>query len=230
MPNRGIKESICTSKSISHLSPQAEVLFFHLIVKCDDFGLYYGDLNIIKNTCFPLIANSIKCNQLGKWLTELVNEGMVLVYTANGEQYLSLTNWEKHQKRRAKTSKFPLPNSDAVICKQMQTDDCTFSRDTRHETRDKNTNKATDVDVFFDSLWKLYPRKEGKANVTEKQKERLYEIGYDELKRAVERYCQEKEGIERKFIKQGSTFFNSGYVDYLDGAYEGSQPKAEFDN
>ena len=39
MPNRILKESICTSESLVGLSAEAEVLFYRLIVKADDFGL-----------------------------------------------------------------------------------------------------------------------------------------------------------------------------------------------
>ena len=42
MPSRILKESICTSESLAYLSAEAEVLFYRLIVKADDFGLYYG--------------------------------------------------------------------------------------------------------------------------------------------------------------------------------------------
>lgn len=41
VPNRIIKESICTSEDIAGLSMGAEILFYHLMVKVDDFGVYY---------------------------------------------------------------------------------------------------------------------------------------------------------------------------------------------
>jgi len=74
--------------------------------------------------------------------------------------------------------------------------------------------------TFFESVWKLYPRKEGKGQVSKSQKEKLFEIGLEEITRCVERYKKSKSGVELKFLKQGSTFFNSGYVDYLDKNYE----------
>ena len=46
MPNRIIKESICTSENIAALSMGAEVLFYHLIVKADDYGVYFGNEQI----------------------------------------------------------------------------------------------------------------------------------------------------------------------------------------
>lgn len=83
--------------------------------------------------------------------------------------------------------------------------------------------KATteEINKFFDSVWKLYPVKKGKADVSEKKRRELYKIGYDGIKRAVDRYLQDlaKDADWRK-PKHGSTFFNSGYVDYLDENYE----------
>ena len=77
------------------------------------------------------------------------------------------------------------------------------------------------IDDFFDRIWKLYPRKQGKGSVSKTQKKKLQRIGYDELKRCVERYCDyiSENNISPKYIKQGSTFFNSGYVDFLDENY-----------
>lgn len=54
MPNRIIKESICRSEEIDSLSWFEEVLFYRLIVTCDDFGRYDGRAKIIKGSCFPL--------------------------------------------------------------------------------------------------------------------------------------------------------------------------------
>ena len=57
MPNRILKESICTSGSIDDLSWFEEVLFYRLIVNCDDYGRFDGRTAIIKNRLFPLKEN-----------------------------------------------------------------------------------------------------------------------------------------------------------------------------
>ena len=106
MPNRIIKESICTSEDLDKVSPQAEVLFFRLMVKADDFGAYYGNPKIINGACFPLKSYSDK--SVRGWLTELVNAGLVIHYTAaDGRDYVQFATWEKHQQIRAKRRKFP---------------------------------------------------------------------------------------------------------------------------
>ena len=121
MPNRIIKESICTSEDIACLSMGAEILFYRLIVKADDFGCYYGNEAIIKNTCFPLKTDEqISVQMVTEWVQQLERSGLILLYTAaDGRKYLQLTKWEKHQRIRAKQSKFPQFDD---TCRQMTAD------------------------------------------------------------------------------------------------------------
>ena len=67
----------------------------------------------------------------------------------------------------------------------------------------------------------MYPNKKGKGQVSDAQKKRLLAIGEDRLVKAIDRYSLElqKDAGWRK-PQYGSTFFNSGYVDYLDENYE----------
>lgn len=116
MPNRILKESICRSDSIDSLSWFEEVLFYRLIVVCDDYGRYDGRIPIIKGSCFPL--KSITDKDLEKSLNKLSAVGLVALYTVDGKPYLQLVAWEKHQTVRAKKSKYPQP----VTCeKEIQT-------------------------------------------------------------------------------------------------------------
>lgn len=47
MPSRIIKETIIISESLTAISAEAERFFWRLVVKADDFGLYYGDPRIV---------------------------------------------------------------------------------------------------------------------------------------------------------------------------------------
>ena len=86
MPNRIIKESICRSEEIDSLSWFEEVLFYRLIVTCDDFGRYDGRAKIIKGSCFPL--KDITEKDIDKALGRLSAVGLVRVYEAQGRPYL----------------------------------------------------------------------------------------------------------------------------------------------
>lgn len=88
------------------------------------------------------------------------------------------------------------------------------------EIKEKKTINKSVCDEFFESIWKLYPKRNGKGKVKKAQKEKLFKIGYDELSRAIERYKKDKAGIDQQYIMYGSTFFNSGYIDYLDSEAE----------
>ena len=91
--------------------------------------------------------------------------------------------------------------------------------DTDNDT-DKKINTLADAKAMFERLWKLYPNKKGKGQVSDTQKKRLLAIGEDRLVKAIDRYSLElqKDAGWRK-PQYGSTFFNSGYVDYLDENY-----------
>ena len=81
--------------------------------------------------------------------------------------------------------------------------------------------KENSINECFERLWKKYPSKKGKGQVSDTKKKVLYQIGEEHIQRALERYLDglEKDASWRK-PQNGSTFFNSGYVDYLDENYE----------
>lgn len=95
---------------------------------------------------------------------------------------------------------------------------------------DSANAKSAEIDDFFSKIWQLYPKKLGKGQVSDKQKRKLLSIGYDEIARCVDRYKIEIEGKDKQYVMYGSTFFNSGYVDYLDENYETDKPPEEEDD
>lgn len=109
MPNRILKESICMSDNLALVSAEAERLFYRLIVKCDDYGIYYGHEQIIKNTCFAANADQIPTDQIIKNLAELEIANLIERYEVNGKQYIHISTWHDHQKIRNKNPKYPLP-------------------------------------------------------------------------------------------------------------------------
>ena len=94
--------------------------------------------------------------------------------------------------------------------------------DNEHDNdTDNKKNIMCEANALFERLWKMYPSKKGKGQVSDAQKKRLLAIGESTLVKAIERYSLElqKDADWRK-PQNGSTFFNSGYVDYLDGNYD----------
>lgn len=161
MPNRIIKESICRSDSIDSLSWFEEVLFYRLIVVCDDYGRFDGRPAVVKGSCFPLKDNITK-KQIADALNKLSTVGLVRGYEVRGKSFLQLTAWEKHQQIRAKNSKYPAPDE---TCNQLISDDCNSlrNRESKYENREsysRNENAGARANITierFEFFWCCYP-------------------------------------------------------------------------
>ena len=100
-----------------------------------------------------------------------------------------------------------------------------INNNTNNITRDTNNvhscseSPEETPEEFFERAWQYYPNKRGKGQVSEKSKERLMSHGWDNVKRAIDRYLKDLKKDEWRKAQNGSTFFNSGYIDYLDENY-----------
>lgn len=140
MPNRILKESICTSDSVDSLSWFEEVLFYRLIVNCDDYGRFDGRPAIIKNRLFPL-KESLTTKAISKAVNTLVIAGLVVLYEFEGKPYLYLPTWNDHQNVRAKRSKYPSPEGCVIahenICNHMYADVPVIQSESESESESK---------------------------------------------------------------------------------------------
>lgn len=93
---------------------------------------------------------------------------------------------------------------------------------------DLKENILCSAKALFERLWELYPEKKGKGKVSDAQKKRLLAVGEPALVKAIERYSTElQKDADWRRPQNGSTFFNSGYVDYLDENYKPGERKGE---
>lgn len=142
---------------------------------------------------------------------------------------------ERRKKQRLIANKSDDPSSDSSSDKSSdRSPDVVVSDKEKEKEREKEEDKKrnnkekdsgasakqitnTEINAFFDSVWELYPVKKGKGQVSDSKRRALYKIGFEEISRAIDRYLAElqKDSAWRK-PQNGSTFFNSGYVDYLD--------------
>ena len=184
MPNRIVKESICTSETLASVSAEAERLFIRLITRADDFGIYPGNIKVISSTCFPITTP--KEEKISLWLSELINiNTIVLCVGEDLKIYVKFLNWKKYQTVRAAKSKYPSELADTDKCKQMI---AKYVADNRMQLKSnvpvfENVNENVNVneneilpkqktrlsdtlDDGFVLFWDLYPRKNGKKDAT----------------------------------------------------------------
>ena len=125
MPNRILKESICTSDTLDKLTAFQETVFYRLIVQCDDFGRTDARPKILAAKLFPL--KDVRVDQIKEALLALSSAELVILYQVDGKPFLQMKTWERHQQIRAKKSKYPSPDgsftASDIICNQMISDD-----------------------------------------------------------------------------------------------------------
>ena len=109
MPNRILKESVCTSPNIEGLSWFEEVCFYRLLVQCDDYGRLDARTPLLRARLFPL-REDVPRETVGEAMARLEEAGLIQRYEVAGQPYLQVLTWDKHQRIRNQRSRFPGPD------------------------------------------------------------------------------------------------------------------------
>ena len=141
MPDRIIKESICTSDTLNQLSDFEERFWHRLIVNCDDYGRFDARPAILKGRLFPLMEGKT-LKDMSNTLSKLASVGLVELYEVDGKPFLHVVTWDKYQRIRAKRSKFPEPNS---TCCHLPSDDGKCSRNSIQSESNPNPIRNADA-------------------------------------------------------------------------------------
>lgn len=164
MPNRIIKDSIRTSKSVNSMTDFQFRLWVYLITYVDDYGRGSADPELLKGFVFPR-RKGVTESTIEKALADLANSGSILLYDVDGESYFCFPNWGDHQRIQTKRSKFPAP-SDGNIKKSTVShgESPPESNPIRIQNPNPNPNPNTrdTRGADFEKFWSAYPRKEGK--------------------------------------------------------------------
>jgi hypothetical protein len=192
------------------------LFFMGLISNADDEGYGRANIKLLKATIFPY-DDDIKPCHIENMLRSL--KGMVFVYIIDSQEFYYIPNFLKHQVINKPTpSKLPrMPDNAEEIQLPEYYGNATGELPPKRKEDKRKEYNAHDVNDFFEKVWFIYPNKKGKGQIKDTQKEKLYSIGFEQLERCINRYKSTKE--DWKEWQHGSTFFNSGYIDYLDGNF-----------
>lgn len=230
---RMFSKQIIDSDAFLEMPLSTQALYFHLSMRADDDGFLNNAKKVMKiiganqNDYDLLVAKSfiiqfsdgicvIKHWRINNYLrkdryTETIyqEEKAMLTMQPNGRYSL------KDSIREMDDFPVGIPLVDRSdtqnrIEKNREEKNSIYSAEKLHDEQS--------LDDFFESIWKLYPIKKGKGQVSTSRKKALQKIGYDQIGRCVDRFLKDMSdsGRDRKYWMHGSTFFNSGYVDYLD--------------
>ena len=154
-----------------------------------------------------------------KFLLMLEQDEMIVVKSDSKKTVVTIVKYEVYQDS----------DSEKTTVKHQSNDsEASLKHTNKNEKNVKNEKKdilcKADASELFERLWKLYPLKRGKGKVSEAKKKQLLDIGYEQMEKAIDRYKADLAKDDWRKPQNGSTFFSSGYLDYLDGNYE--KPKA----
>jgi len=226
MPNRIIKESICTSHNLNQLSVRAENFFYRIIVNCDDYGRTDGRVAVLRAKCYPLKIPTVRVSHIESWLQELIKHNLVYTYEIEGQRYLQLITWGDHQQIRAHKSKYPDPNgqrkSTEINGNQRKSDVPVIQSNPIQS--ESNPKGAKDFELF----WKAYPKKKSKGQA----KKAFKKLNPDEtllnkMLEQIDRLKKSKDWLKDggQFIPYPATWINAeGWEDEIG---EGRRPNQE---
>ena len=88
---------------------------------------------------------------------------------------------------------------------------------TQSKEKEKKKENKKEIDLEVNEIWNMYPRKEGKAEAIKKIPKLIEQHGLETIKECVSKYNKKikAECIEKKYVLQGSTFFNGRYLDFM---------------
>jgi len=93
---RCIKPEFWESESLGRLSREARLLFIGLFSCCDDSGRTRANSRLLASRLFPYDEDAIR--HISKWMAELSGAGCIREYVVDGESFLDIPKWLKHQK------------------------------------------------------------------------------------------------------------------------------------
>ena len=187
-------------------------------------------LSTITNTNIDIVRSAMKVfSQLG--MIEILDDATIFMAETQKMVGCETALAKKKREYRKKNEDNVLALSSSSPCDVRQ--EIEIEKDIEIEDINSASDNAPskvskkEIDSFFEQVWKLYPNKKGKGQISDSKKKALYEVGIEEMTRAIERYKTDLAKEEWRKPQNGSTFFNSGYVDYLDANYEPLKVKSQ---
>lgn len=214
-------------------------VFIHMLLKANWKDGKFRGTTVPRGSFISSIGNlaeetMLTVREVRTAISHLKSTGEVTSKSTNRYTVFTIKNYSLYQSNGKQTDK-------QETSKRQPNDNLTTTIEElkKERTKDKDIMCKAEASALFEQLWKIYPCKKGKGQVSDAKKKKLLTVGLNEMTRAIERYKQELDkdharDFDRK-PQNGSTFFNSGYVDYLDDNYSPGEaakkkPNNKFNN
>ncbi len=165
--NRMIKPEFWTSRQVIRCSPWARLLFVGLWNFSDDGGNHPNCAVRLKVEIFP--GDAMTPKDVGGYLAELIECGLVSTYTVAGEEFTHVTGWQ-HQTIKHPTYRHPPPPGEETSTVALP-EDGALNETKRNET---TLRKVTSNYVKSNQTFRTYDRT-FERKVLELDWERVYD-------------------------------------------------------
>ncbi len=162
---RTIKPEFPQSESMGRVSRDARLCFVLLWTIADDSGRLRGNSRMLASLLFPYDDDAKKL--IDKWLGELEREHCITRYQIDGDSYLQVDQWARHQKiDKPSASKIDPPREDSrdfARIREPSSED--QGRDQGEDQGREGTispKPPSGADRRFEDFWNAYPCKVGK--------------------------------------------------------------------
>ena len=206
------------------LTPNAKLLYGEITALCNQEGYCWA------NNRYFADLYEVSINSVSSWVKQLAKKGYIttkLIYAEDSKQV--------SQRRIYLAEATPIQNNlDTPPNKLVDPIQNNLDTPPQENLEDNNTSYNNtinkDYNKYFERVWSLYPNKIGKGRISNTKKKEVFKLG-EEFERCISRYikyveAERKKGFKDLKYQNGSTFFNSGYVDYMDSnVKEKEKPK-----
>ena len=198
----------------NELTANAKLLYGEITALCNSKGFCWATNEYFAN------LYGVSRTSISNWINALIKKGYItreLIYKEGSKEVLNrrLRIFEGIPKEIG----IPPQENFNTPPQENFKDNNTLFNNTINNTNNNICSPSSERDIVtqqVEEIWLLYPNKKGKATAIKKLPKLIKEHGYEKIKKCVERYALECKDKDKQYIKHGSTFFNGGYMDYLD--------------
>jgi hypothetical protein len=126
---RTVKPDYWTSEQVMEMTRDARLCFIGMLNFCDDRGVHPASAKTLKAEVFP--SDDLTIAAVSGLVAEMVEQGLVAEFEADGKAYWHVTGWTRHQKIDRPTFRHPTPPN---------------STSTRRDLDETSTNDRRDLD------------------------------------------------------------------------------------
>ena len=108
---RTIKPEFWVDEKVGRLSLRARLLFIAMWNFADDMGTVRGSAPYLRSQAFPY--DEVSLGEVSAALSEIIAQGLAGPFLDNGQSYLSIRHFQRHQKiNNPSGTKYPNPPED----------------------------------------------------------------------------------------------------------------------